>query len=266
MALAWKMGYRSFDTALLYDNHKEIISILKTHPRKDYELTLKIPAAFHSGERLEELALGVIVGTGLGYIDTLLIHSPKNVNHPEALDAFQRMRTAGHIRNFGVSNYTLSHLKALAAFGYQPMVVQNEINPYLQETDFVNYCVEHNIEIQAHSIFATGKVFSDIELRSAAAPHDLTLALFSWMKKKQVKPVVSTRQSIRLLENLEKWGVAGEEYVLNNIERYEKKIRQCNSEDWGEFDLSPQDAYKQILRLLPSSPARVGLTLEELRY
>lgn len=248
MTYAWELGCRSFDTAFLYKNHESIISTLQRYPRVDYELTLKIPAALQNRSQLENSVLSIIRKGKLLYIDTLLIHSPKHVIHPVVLDAFQRLKAAGYIRKYGFSNYTLGHLKALDSFGYRPMVVQNEINPFLQETAFVNYCKEHLIEIQAHSVFATGKVFTDNELVSMVAPQNLTLALFSWLKKIAVTPIISMKQQNRLLENWKNWQMATEKNSLNGIEMFDTNTRQCRSPEWDEFDMLPQDVYQHILR------------------
>ncbi|AZF07056.1 aldo/keto reductase [Pseudomonas sp. R5-89-07] len=247
---AWEMGCRSFDTAVLYKNHDDVLSALQRYPREDYELTVKIPAAFQTRAQLENLALSMISQSKLKHVDKLLIHSPKHVLHPDALEVLQQLQAKGYIKKYGLSNYTLGHLKALGAFGYTPMVVQNEINPFLQETELVNYCKENRIEVQAHSIFATGKVFTDDELASTAAPQNLTRALFSWLKKIAVSPIISTKQQTRLLDIWNNWQMASEENSLSGIELFEKNTRQCRSPEWDEFDLLPQEAYQQILRQL----------------
>jgi len=247
---AWALGCRSFDTALLYRNHETVFSTLRRYPRHSYEVTFKIPTAFQDRARVEDGVRSIIATNKLEYIDTLLVHSPKHVLHTEALDAFQRLSAAGYIRKYGLSNYTLGHLKALGAFGYQPQVVQNEINPFLQDVPFVNYCKAQRIEVQAHSIFATGKVFTDDALLATAGPQSLTLALFGWLKKIAANPIVSTTQPTRLSNLWETWHLASEADALNNIESFERNTRQCRSPEWDEFDLLPQDAYQHVLRQL----------------
>lgn len=248
LAYAWELGCRSFDTAFLYKNHESIISALQRYPRTDYELTLKIPAALQSCSQLENLVLSIIEKGKLLYVDTLLIHSPKHVIHPEVIAAFQRLEAAGYIRKHGFSNYTLGHLKALDTLGYRPMVVQNEINPFLQETTFVDYCTEYLIEVQAHSIFAAGKVFTNKELVSMVKLQNLTQILFSWLKKIAVTPIISMKEQNRLLENWKNWHMASEKNSLNSLEMFDTNTRQCRSPEWDEFDMLPKDVYQHILR------------------
>lgn len=49
------------------------------------------------------------------YLDLYLLHWPGNIPLEETLEAFERLRTAGKIRRFGVSNFDVDEMAALHA-------------------------------------------------------------------------------------------------------------------------------------------------------
>lgn len=63
------------------------------------------------------------------YIDCLLLHRPDLLLEPEeVLVAFDRLKQAGKVRQFGVSNFTPPLLRLLRAAGFTPVANQIEFN------------------------------------------------------------------------------------------------------------------------------------------
>ena len=64
----------------------------------------------------------------------------------------------GKLRNIGVSNYGVKHLRGLIAYAkIKPAVNQIEWHPYLQQRDVQEYCRAHGIMIEAYGSINSGK-------------------------------------------------------------------------------------------------------------
>ena len=79
----------------------------------------------------------------------------------EAWQAMERAVGEGKLRNIGVSNYGVKHLRGLLAYAkIKPAVNQIEWHPYLQQRDVQEYCRHHGIIIEAY-----GSINSGVETR-----------------------------------------------------------------------------------------------------
>eukprot|EP01063_Lacrimia_lanifica_P017616 TRINITY_DN24662_c0_g1_i1.p1 TRINITY_DN24662_c0_g1~~TRINITY_DN24662_c0_g1_i1.p1 ORF type:complete len:371 (+),score=193.99 TRINITY_DN24662_c0_g1_i1:75-1187(+) len=79
--------------------------------------------------------------------------SDKDSHYIEALHTMEDMKEQGKIRTIGVSNFNRMQLTECvnAAKKHPVTVVQNEIHPYFQQKDFVDFCQMHKIQVQAFS-------------------------------------------------------------------------------------------------------------------
>jgi len=97
------------------------------------------------------------------YLDLLLIHRPSPLMHPyEIAEAFNQLKQAGKVLNFGVSNFTPSQFTLLNK--YIPLAT-NQIEISLLHDEFLldgtlDQCMQHEIAPMAYSTMAKGIFFS----------------------------------------------------------------------------------------------------------
>ena len=209
---ALQRGIRSFDTALMYGSQPQLGFVLgqwwasgKLQSRDDVFITTKV---FHSpapafglqrnqlddlnslspaqvAEQVEQHIEQCLHELGVGYIDLLLMHWPSDEGQPveisrqrrlAAWKVFETFYQRGWLRAIGVSNFSEKHLQDLMDDGatIRPMVNQIEASPYLQFTKIVEYCQQHNIQVQSYSPLGSGlnNVKDDPLLHELAAKHN----------------------------------------------------------------------------------------------
>ena len=161
---AISIGYRHIDTAIFYDNEKEVgIGIkegckLAGIQRKDIFLTTKLWSEGHektNDAKKSETVYAVnqsLSKLDCDYIDLYLIHSPYGGYNIKTYNRLLQFKKKGLIKSVGVSNFGIQHLKALEKAGCElPSVNQIELHPWLQQKEIVNYCKSKNILIESYS-------------------------------------------------------------------------------------------------------------------
>lgn len=122
------------------------------------------------------------------YMDLMLIHAPRPNEAARAVhwEAMTRAQKEGWIKDIGVSNFGVKHLKALP--GPTPAVNQIELHPWCQQRDIVDYCREKGIVVQAYCPLVradegrlSDPVLVDIAKRHGKAP---TQVLLRWSLQK----------------------------------------------------------------------------------
>jgi 2,5-diketo-D-gluconate reductase A len=102
---------------------------------------------------------------GLDRLDLFLVHWPLptiDVDYVETWKAMEEIYRGGRARSIGVSNFNPHHLRRLfAETEVRPAVDQIEVHPYLAQDDVRAFCKDHEIEVEAWSPIAQGKVLGD---------------------------------------------------------------------------------------------------------
>ncbi|KAG5880451.1 hypothetical protein JTB14_028784 [Gonioctena quinquepunctata] len=162
--MALEAGYRLFDTATMYDNETDIGKALKkllpkhNLSRKDIFITTKLYPSDHG--KADEAIKASLKKLDCDYIDLYLIHWPGTYNQKDN-NANMRSKSwkqmveavkAGSVRNIGVSNYTVRHLKELLDkdFGIRPAVNQVEWHPFCYQKKLYDFCQKEGIVLQAY--------------------------------------------------------------------------------------------------------------------
>ncbi|WWD16599.1 hypothetical protein CI109_101027 [Kwoniella shandongensis] len=159
---ALRVGYRHIDSAQFYHNEEDVGRTVKESGLKRSEvfITTKYlpeqtptpPSKVYDSIRS---SLGKIDQLSSDddkkYIDLLLVHAafggPEGrANNWEALVKAQK---EGWVKDIGVSNFDVPHLKALP--GPKPAVNQVELHPFCQQKEIAEYCKENGIIVQAYS-------------------------------------------------------------------------------------------------------------------
>lgn len=216
---ALKVGYRHIDSAAGYKNEEEVANgIYKwmqedptTNTRELVYFTTKIWNVDHGYEAAKKAIEKSLENVKkIGYIDLFLIHSPQSnyeKRHGTWL-ALQEAVEAKKVKDIGVSNYGIPHLKELLAYPdlkIKPSINQIELHPWLARKELVKFCEDHAIVLEAYSPLARGQKVEDPKLAELAKKVGKTPAqvLLNWSLSKGFVILPKTVTESRLLPNLE---------------------------------------------------------------
>ncbi len=149
---AARIGYRSFDTAKVYNNESGVGKGLKECgvPREELFVTTKLSNADHGFEAALQAFDESLQKLGLDYLDLYLIHWPVK-GHLESWKALEKLYKDGRVRAIGVSNFLAHHLKALFEVAeIRPMVNQYEFHPQLTQKDLLAYNKSQKIQVEGY--------------------------------------------------------------------------------------------------------------------
>ena len=179
---AIQMGYRHIDCAACYDNQNEvgqaITECIKSGivKRKDLWITSKLWNNRHGKNNVLPALKQTLNELQLDYLDLYLIHWPipfrPDVGMPSKPSDFvsleelplndtwlgmEEAKRTGLARHIGVSNFGPKNLSELYDTSeIKPEVLQNELHPFLQQKQLVDYCQQHNIHVTAYSPLGSG--------------------------------------------------------------------------------------------------------------
>lgn len=200
---ALRLGYRSIDTASLYQNEVEVGKAIKDSgiPREEIFLTTKVKLAdLLKGEEGIRSVVKLSLERLNTYIDLLLLHVPTN-NLRENWQTLISLQSS-QVRRIGVSNFDIKHLEQLS--GEVPYANQIELSPFLPRKELVSYCQKLGIKIIAHSSLTKGRKLNDQRLIVLSQNKGTTPAqlLLSWAVSQgfAVIPMSSNKDHIK--ENL----------------------------------------------------------------
>ncbi|MFD7293434.1 aldo/keto reductase [Streptomyces sp. NPDC059897] len=175
---ALEAGYRSIDTAALYENEKGTGRAIADSglAREDVFVTTKL----WNTEQGRDTALRAFDASldrlGMDYVDLYLIHwpVPSRDKYVETWQAFEEILADGRARAIGVSNFLPEHLDRLAAeTSVVPALNQIELHPRLQQSELRAYDAKHGIATEAWSPLGRGNGVLDDEIVLALArKHD----------------------------------------------------------------------------------------------
>ncbi|MCM3216257.1 aldo/keto reductase [Niallia taxi] len=207
---AIKNGYRSIDTAAIYQNETGVGQGIKEGlaeagiSREELFITSKVwnedlgyektLAAFETS--LEKL--------GLDYLDLYLIHWPKANKYKEAWRALETLYKNGKVKAIGVSNFQIHHLEELMKDAeMKPMINQVEFHPKLTQVELRSFCQQHGIQVEAWSPLMQGKLLDNSLLMTIAAKYNKSVAqvIIRWDLQNGVITIPKSIKEHRIIEN-----------------------------------------------------------------
>lgn len=201
-------GFRKFDTASIYGNEEEVGQAIRESdvPREEIFVTTKLyPNQYANPEAAIEECLNKL---NIGYIDLMLLHHP-GTNDVKAYKAMEKYVAEGKIRSIGVSCYYVNEINDfLLQVNIKPVLVQNEVHPYYQDTEVVEHL--HNLGIVVEAWYPLGgrghqgELLSDPVLSDIAARHGKSVVqvILRWHLQRGVVAIPGSSNPDHIEENI----------------------------------------------------------------
>ena len=203
---AIETGYRSIDTAALYGNEVGVgkaieesgisrddlfITTKVWNDRQGYDETLK--AFEESRKKLD-----------LDTVDLYLVHWPVSGKYKDTWKALEKLYKDGSVRAIGVCNFNIHHLEDLMAdCEVNPMVNQVEFHPRLTQKELLEFCKDHNIQLEAWGPLMRARILDHPTLVELAEKHAKTPAqiVLRWELELGVVTIPKSVHEKRIKEN-----------------------------------------------------------------
>lgn len=206
---ALNRGVRLIDTAYIYHNEAEVGEAIRNSdvPREEiFVITKLYPTQFADAEAAIDEALDKL---DIGYIDMLLLHHPGD-GDVEAYKAMEQAVADGKVRSIGLSNWYIEELQEfLPQIDITPALVQNEIHPYYQESEVIDYIYSLGIVVQGWYPLGgrgyTAELLGDEVITEIAQAHGVSSAqvILRWNLQKGVVVIPGSSNPEHIQENTE---------------------------------------------------------------
>ena len=209
---ALKNGVRLIDTAYMYGNEEEVGRAVRQAvadgicEREDITVITKIyPGSQFSNpepaiqDRLDKL--------DIGYVDIMLLHHP-GANDVKAYKAMEKFHSEGKVKSLGLSCFYVKELSEfLPKINVKPVLVQNEIHPYYQDTEVIEFIHRNDIVVQAWYPLGgrgfQGELLKDPVLVDIAKAHGKSVVqvILRWHWQRNVVAIPGSSNPAHIAEN-----------------------------------------------------------------
>lgn len=215
VAEALRVGYRSIDTAKVYENEAGTGRAIAESglARDEVFLTTKL---WNSDQGFDETLRAFdasLERLGTDYVDLYLIHwpVPEYDRYVDTFKAFQQIRDSGRAKAIGVSNFTIEALRrVIDETGETPAINQIELHPGLPQDELRAFHAEHGIATEAWSPLGQGESLTDAAVVEVAAAHGVTpaQAILRWHLQLGNVVIPKSVTPARIAENFDVFGFA----------------------------------------------------------
>ncbi|MGA4864465.1 aldo/keto reductase [Streptomyces lavendulocolor] len=171
---AIEAGYRSIDTAAIYENEKgtgEAIAASGLR-REDLFVTTKLWNSEQGHDATLRAFDESLARLGLDYVDLYLIHwpVPSKDLYADTYKAFEKIYADGRAKAIGVSNFLPEHLeRLLGETSVVPVLNQIELHPQFQQAEARAFHARHDIATEAWSPLGQGRGLLEVPTIVAVA-------------------------------------------------------------------------------------------------
>ena len=210
---ALKNGYRLIDTAYMYGNEEEVGRAVRQAiadgicKREEITVITKLYPGeqFTNPEPAIEMALRKL---NIDYIDIMLLHHP-GTDDVKAYKAMEKYHVQGKIHALGISCFYVKELTDfLPQISIKPVLVQNEIHPYYQDTEVVDFIHDKGIVVQAwYPLGGRGhqsELLKDPVLVKIAEAHNRSVVqvILRWHYQRHVVAIPGSSNPDHIKENI----------------------------------------------------------------
>lgn len=210
---ALKNGYRLIDTAYMYGNEEEVGRAVRQAvadgicKREEITVITKLYPGeqFTNPEPAIEMALRKL---NIDYIDIMLLHHP-GTDDVKAYKAMEKYHVQGKIHALGISCFYIKELTDfLPQISIKPVLVQNEIHPYYQDTEVVDFIHDKGIVVQAwYPLGGRGhqsELLKDPVLVKIAEAHNRSVVqvILRWHYQRHVAAIPGSSNPDHIKENI----------------------------------------------------------------
>ena len=222
---ALEAGYRLIDTAVNYENEREVGEALRRSgvPRDELRVTSKIPGRHHAYDDAIASTRESLERLGLDHLDLHLIHwpNPSRGLYVDAWRALVDLREQGLVRSIGVSNFTAEHLdRIIDETGVAPSVNQIEVHPLFPQQDMRRANEERGVRTESWSPLGKRQApLAEAPVRAAAEAHGVTpgQVILRWQVQQGNLPIPKSATPSRQRENLDVFGFELDEAEMDAI-------------------------------------------------
>jgi diketogulonate reductase-like aldo/keto reductase len=206
VSAALQIGYRSIDTASIYQNERGVGNAIRASgiPREEIFLTTKVWNDDMRAQRTLAAFAESLDRLGTDYVDLYLVHWPVAGYYKETWKAMEEIYASGRAKAIGVSNFTIQHLEDLF-FDSEvvPAVNQIEFHPFLLQAELLAFCQSQAIQIEAWSPLMRGGIIQNEIVQEIANKHRKTTAqiVLRWDLQHGVVTIPKSIHANRIEEN-----------------------------------------------------------------
>lgn len=199
-------GYRLIDTAMIYQNERDVGNAIRHSgvPRAEIFVITKVwqtDQGYDSTLRAFETSSKKL---NISYVDLYMIHWPIKEKRKDTWKALEKLYEEKRVRAIGVSNYLLPFLKELEGYlSVVPAVNQIEFTPWLHLKDELTWCQKNRCVLQSYSPLVRGKKFKDPVVTALASQYNKTPAqiILRWYIQLGVSAIPKSSNPKRIEEN-----------------------------------------------------------------
>ncbi|BAY80751.1 aldo/keto reductase [Calothrix parasitica NIES-267] len=193
LRLGLDMGMTLIDTAEMYGEGgaEEVVGKAIKNRREEVYLVSKVYP--HNASRKGTVAAceRSLKRLKTDCIDLYLLHWRSSIPLSETLEAFESLKQAGKIRDYGVSNFDASDMKKAIDLPNGKQIATNQVLYNLArrgiEWDLLPWCNQHDIPIMAYSPIEQKGILNNSVLKAVASRHNATPAqiALAWLLQQQ---------------------------------------------------------------------------------
>jgi diketogulonate reductase-like aldo/keto reductase len=225
---AIEAGYRHIDTAMIYGNEEAIGKAIKDSSvdRKELFITSKVWNSDQGYQETLQAFEESLKRLDLEYLDLYLIHWHKGYDKSIATyKALETLYKEKKVRAIGVSNYNIHHImNLLDNCEIVPMVNQVETHIGLQNHVLQEYCMKHNIFLEAYAplmSFNIQDLLQNEELIKIAKKHNKTVPQIAirWLNQRQIIALPKSVNKSRIQSNFDVFDFSLDEEDMATIRK-----------------------------------------------
>ena len=193
LRLGLDMGMTLIDTAEMYGEGgaEEVVGEAIASRREEVYLVSKVYPHNASRKGAIEACERSLKRLKADCIDLYLLHWRSSIPLSETLEAFESLKQAGKIRDYGVSNFDADDMKKAINLPNGKQIATNQVLYNLArrgiEWDLLPWCHQQNIPIMAYSPIEQKGILNNSQLKSIASRHNATPAQIglAWLLQQQ---------------------------------------------------------------------------------